>query len=75
MPERDEPLYTVQLYGDTAVKRLDHVHSTLEEIGRHADNDADAKAAESAQEVVETVQEDIREIEEWVKEGQEDESG
>jgi hypothetical protein len=48
----------------SAVKRLDHVHNSLEQIAQHSVDQATIDAAQNGQEGIESAQEDIREMEE-----------
>ena len=54
---------TVEMWSDSAMKRLDHVHDTLETIAAHSSDQATIDATKSARETIVKAQRDIREIE------------
>lgn len=72
MSDHSEPYDSAKLFGDSAVKRLGHVHTLLDQIKRHANDSADVQAADLAQSMIEAAQEDIHDVQDAVREHSEE---
>lgn len=54
-------------WSSSAIKRLDHAYNILETVAQHSNDQTTIDATKSARNMIEAAQEDVREIEDGVK--------